>query len=443
MSVRLFVHDELIPDDGSFDIIEKFQKKIAKTQAEVYIYPDVHYKKGARVVNGMLIKSKNSIFPACLGVENCGYTVGKVESPLNIEALQESFKRYSVMFKRRESDRYRSKLESLFKEYLQKDFEKKRVFYAFINCNSFEQLWQKAQQLLAVDLLKESGVGLGNLGGGNHFFELHEITESYDEAINVGEKWFIVHSDSISFGNTINLLYSNLSELDYLNLKQRIMNKLYWRMKQFSFYFKNRLIFHDTFQTLKLIYSQNDYRTIQADSKLGQQLLLDHNIASVFGDMNRDCIVREWAECSEIKYSILFSHAHDNVVIDMHNNEKFVFHRNGVQYIGKDLYFVLPGAMGTESYILKNTDNERAFFSANHGVGRVKDKHIAQKCFNEKQTLVDLAEKQIKIYRIGNGNISEQNRRAFKNVSRVIDDMEQFSLGKRAAVMHPFAVLKG
>ena len=64
MSIKYLVKEELIPDDGSKEIIENFYNKTEDKTLDLLVYPDVHYKKGARVVNGMLTASDNMIYPS-------------------------------------------------------------------------------------------------------------------------------------------------------------------------------------------------------------------------------------------------------------------------------------------------------------------------------------------------------------------------------------------
>ena len=104
---------------------------------------------------------------------------------------------------------------------------------------------------------------------------------------------------------------------------------------------------------------------------------------------------------------------------------------------------MLPSAMGNYSYILKNPRNREAFYSANHGTGRMKDKHIARENYTEKETINDLENKRIKFYHIGNGNIAEQSLKAFKSIDTVLSDMKKYNLGSKVAKTMPILIMKG
>ncbi len=63
---------------------------------------------------------------------------------------------------------------------------------------------------------------------------------------------------------------------------------------------------------------------------------------------------------------------------------------------------------------MSNPNNESTYYSSNHGVGRFLDKHVAKKEFNNENTEEELKKRNMKLYRVGKGNISEQNPNAFK-----------------------------
>ena len=124
MRIRYLVNDDLIPKDGSHEIIKGFGENVRVMDAETLIYPDVHYKKGARSVNGMLISSKEHIFPALLGVANCGFTFGQLKG-INISNKSQLLKAYASYAKYAgpksiSLDEIRNKLESHIKEDIKK-----------------------------------------------------------------------------------------------------------------------------------------------------------------------------------------------------------------------------------------------------------------------------------------------------------------------------------
>ena len=456
MSVKYLVEESLIPDDGSKEIINNFYKKTNDKDLELLIYPDVHYKKGARVVNGMLTASDIFIYPAMLGVANCGFTFGKVKN-VSIDdrkILEKSFAEYSKVLKAYNQTYIYTENEiyDIFDSYLERFYkdEKYKYLFEFVGINSLEDLKKSVKDVLTQKQIDTARKTLGTLGGGNHFFELQYIEESYNEDFKEGEIIFILHSDSIAVGDRINLLFSNLSELDHLRFKPKgELIRLLNRFRQMDYFiFKTKLFWKEPKEVVNLLFSQNNFRTINANTKTGKTLIKAFFLASIFGDMNRDMILKNYEKIAKsilnkIELEILGSHSHDSLMVEKYNNKYKIVQRNGVQRVKEDKYFVLPGALGTESYIMKNSNNEEAFFSANHGVGRFLDKHIAKKEFTNKNTEIELQKRNMKLYRIGKGNISEQNPNAFKNVFEVTEIMQKKNLGSRSAKLRPICSMKG
>lgn len=440
MIVKLLVDKKLIPDDGSKRILNMLENKLDAKHSNIIIYPDIHYKRGRRVVNGMLYSSDKYILPAGLGVDNCGFTVGKIITKLSKEELQESFMRYAA--NRRRKQYKEAEIKKLFAEYIKQDFFTKKALYTFLGFDTIEQLLPIIEKIMTKDILNLAAGSLGKLGGGNHFFELHEVIESDDEKhFAKGDKICFLHSDSIAVGDYVNCLFSNLSELDIVEKSRE--RKRQFRKKQIKFFVKSGLLFRDTRNVCRLLFSQKDYRVLDVNSETGKILLLYHNFAAVFGDMNRDTILNEWADLSNISYRKLFSHSHDSISMEMYDGKSLIVQRNGVQFLGNDDFYVLPGAMGTCAYILRNTKNRKTYYSANHGTGRFHDKHVAKKLYSKKETIQGLKNKSIKLYKVGNGNIAEQSYKAFKSVDEILAEMEKRNLGEMVVKMQPFAIMKG
>lgn len=442
MDVHYFVDEKLIPNDGSKELIEQFAAN-GKQKDSMYIYPDVHYKKGACGVNGTLIKSERNIYPSYLGVENCGFTVGEICQDISEKEILNSIEKYVCALQQGNKKRYTNKETwDMFEEYLKEEYIKNQDFYAALGIGDVDELKKKAERLLKGNLLRCASESLGYMGGGNHFFEIHELLQ--DNSENATAKYIIIlHSDSVSVGNRINLLFSNLNELNYESGLKKVISKGEARIRQALFYIKRGIWYKAPGDVIKLIFSKDIFRTIDSNSALGKEILFVHNIAAIFGDMNRSSIIGEWSFISGISCKQLFSHSHDSVKLEYFDGNFYVIQRSGVQFLGDDSYFALPGAMGNGVFIMENSKNKKAFFSANHGTGRVQDKHIARQFYRVEDTMADLSEHKIKLFQIGKGEISEQDRRAFKNMESVAKAMEEYKLGRVVARTRPIAIIKG
>ena len=455
MSIKYLVKEELIPDDGSKEIIENFYQNTKDDTLDLLIYPDVHYKKGARVVNGMLTASDDMIYPAMLGVANCGFTFGKIENVTieDRERLEKSFEDYSKVLKAYNHTKVytNDEIYNIFYTYLDKLYkdDKYKELFEYVNIKSIDDLKNSVTEIFNSKHIDVASRTLGTLGGGNHFFELQYVEESYDGKYNNGDIIFILHSDSIAVGERIMLLYSNLSELGYLKGIKGNLQKLLHKLRQIQYFtLKNGLFFKEPKEILNLLYSQDDYRTINTKTKSGKTLIKAFFLSTIFGDMNRDMILNNYEkvlknQVSDVKLNVMGSHSHDSLMIEKNDNKIKIVQRNGVQCVVNDQTFILPGALGTESYLMSNPNNEEAYHSSNHGVGRFLDKHEAKEEFNNENTEEELKKRNMKLYRVGKGNISEQNPNAFKDVFEVTEMMKKENLGERVAKLRPICSMKG
>lgn len=443
MSLKCLVDVKYIPDDGCWENIEAFEKN---TGADILVFPDVHMKKGSMIANGMLISTDYSIFLSCLGVENCGFTFGKILN-CNEDMLIKSFSVYSKILRERTQLPKYSEVEvlNIFDGYLKQDYEKKSFLYGYLGFKDLDSLLKEAHLILNQRLLRVASNSLCTLGGGNHFFEIHKVIETFDtDIVTKGDFIYMLHSDSIAIGDIIYELYSDLHEMKHtgsLREKYRVTKFKCYQNK----YFKNlcRSV-GGIKEDLHLIFNpKSDYQTIDIRTSLGRNLMLAHNLSSIFGEMNRDAIIENWAKCQKIKQVKLGSHSHDNVTAELYQDQVKIIHRNGVQNIGIDEYCILPSAMGNFSFLMRNSHNENAYFSTNHGTGRMQDKHIARTYYSEQNTIDEMKQKKVSLFRVGNGNLAEQNMHAFKEPTAIVEEMERNNLAKRAAKTYPIAVIKG
>jgi tRNA-splicing ligase RtcB len=104
----------------------------------------------------------------------------------------------------------------------------------------------------------------------------------------------------------------------------------------------------------------------------------------------------------------------------------------------------IPGSMGDDSYRGVATDRAaRTLNSVNHGAGRVLDKPDAKRTFTEQSVVDELRSREVRLYRTGSSDISEQAPRSFKDITAVVRTMEMLDLASLVVRVRPVAVLKG
>ncbi len=106
---------------------------------------------------------------------------------------------------------------------------------------------------------------------------------------------------------------------------------------------------------------------------------------------------------------------------------------------------LIGGSMGTSSYILAGTEQgeERAFSSACHGAGRAMSRHAAQKRWRGRQLIDELAGRGILIRSPSMRGVSEEAPGAYKDVTAVVDAAEMAGLARKVARLDPLLCIKG
>ncbi|MGB9871010.1 MAG: RtcB family protein [Anaerolineae bacterium] len=106
---------------------------------------------------------------------------------------------------------------------------------------------------------------------------------------------------------------------------------------------------------------------------------------------------------------------------------------------------LVPGSMGTESYVLVGTDRamEISFGSTCHGAGRVMSRSQALKKIWGADLKRELEEQGIVIRAGSTKGLAEEAPAAYKNVSQVVEVVHGAGLARKVARLRPLAVIKG
>jgi tRNA-splicing ligase RtcB len=232
---------------------------------------------------------------------------------------------------------------------------------------------------------------LGTLGGGNHFVELDRDAS--------GELWLLVHSGSRGLGAAIGAHHAKAAEACGIGLIPGL------------------------------------YLT----SAEGQACLADTAWAIGFAAANRRALV---AAASEAVIAQTGAKADD--VIDVHHN--FVsqeaglwIHRKGAIQAAAGSRVVIPGPMGTASYVAEGLGEPRSFGSASHGAGRVmtrKEAHqrIPLERFRHSMRRVIHDERRA-------ASLVEEAPAAYRDIGEVLED--ESDLVRPLKRLEPLLVLKG
>lgn len=251
------------------------------------------------------------------------------------------------------------------------------------------ELYEQDAQLLGQ--LEAGYFQIGTLGGGNHFIEI-QIDEN-------GYLCIMIHSGSRHFGKSV---------CDYFHNKARDLNKK-WHSNVSDEY---RLAF------------------LPVDTMEGKQYINWMNLCLQFAKENREkmllsvkAIFEKWIG-KYTQLSLHFSNEinchHNYASLENHYDKNVWVHRKGAVRARKDELAVIPGAMGSYSYVVKGKGNPESFCSSSHGAGRCYSRKGAMNAFSCEEVMVDLKQQGIVLGKKNKNDIAEESRFAYKDIDMVI-----------------------
>jgi len=280
---------------------------------------------------------------------------------------------------------------------------------------------------------------LGSLGAGNHFLEVQFVDEIYDKKIAeiFGLKkdgvTIMIHCGSRGLGHQVASDYIKEMEDEY------------------------------GFENLP------DRELINApiNSELGKKYFSAMAAAANFAFCNKQMIT-EWVRETmqkifpNFKAEVVYDVCHNIAKIEEHvvdgKKMKLCIHRKGAtrsfgpgrQEIPKDYReigqpVIIPGSMGTSSYVLVGTKKaeELTFASTAHGAGRVCSRSAALRSLRGETIKAELEKKGIEIKSGSWKSIAEEAPQVYKDIDEVVKVSHEVGIGNLVARVKPMAVMKG
>ncbi|HVA83155.1 MAG TPA: RtcB family protein [Candidatus Aquilonibacter sp.] len=286
---------------------------------------------------------------------------------------------------------------------------------------------------------------LGTLGAGNHFLEVQKVEKIFNEKIAKSYGLYedqiviMVHTGSRGFGHQVCSDYLKTlveyqrkngitivdPELSYAKIGSKEANDYLGAMNcAVNFAFTNRQIITDS------IRKSFEETFAKGSDKLGMDLLYDvaHNIAK--------------------HEEHVFEGKRVNVMVHRKGATRaFAKGREEIPKIYRSVGqpVIIPGSMGTASYILcgKEGAMEETFGSTCHGSGRLMSRHQAIRDIPAEKTFGDLEKKHIEIRVRTKKLISEEAEWAYKNVDDVVGVVEKAGISDIVSRNVPIGVAKG
>jgi len=236
---------------------------------------------------------------------------------------------------------------------------------------------------------------IGSLGGGNHFIELQEDDD--------GLLGIMVHSGSRNFGKQVcDYFHSKARELN-AELKSPVPD--HWRLAHLS-----------------------------TDTQDGKDYISWMNLALGFAFENRSrmmlavkAILEKWVRghlSMPIEYTDEINCHHNYASFERHQGKDVWLHRKGATRAEKGELAVIPGAMGSYSYVVEGLGNSESFNTSSHGAGRLYSRKAAMQEFTVEQVMSDLNRAGVVLGKHNKKDVPEESRFAYKNIDEVMENQK-------------------
>lgn len=370
-------------DQETLDQVERISW-MPFVEPHVSLMPDAHLGKGAAV--GSVIPTRGAVIPSAVGVDlGCGmvavrtqWTEDQVRARGALSDLRENIEARVPM----SAGKYTEALTQTATDFLdelggQWDFDLQGWWP-----EDFAPTWENQ---------------LGTLGGGNHFIE---IVADEDDRV-----WAFLHSGSRGIGNKIATHFMNLA-VEYCRRNfidvDRDLAYLVEGTREFEQY-------------------MNAVEWAQRFAYLNREEMMIQTLNALEGFMGAPVEKSEEVNCH-----------HNFMQREHHHGKNLIVTRKGAIEARDGQFGLIPGSMGTESYVVKGRGNPLSFNSAPHGAGRNFSRRKARETF----THDDLKAAMTGIeYRDSEAFVDEIPG-AYKDIQSVMDDAADL-----VSIVHEFRQL--
>ncbi|RKT10889.1 tRNA-splicing ligase RtcB [Streptomyces sp. 1114.5] len=337
------------------------------------VMPDVHLGKGATV--GSVIAMKDAVCPAAVGVDiGCGMSAVKTsltadDLPDDLSGLRNKIEQTIPVGRGLHTDPV--------------DPSKLPGFRAA----GWDDFWQRFDGIAEdVKWRRERAMQqMATLGGGNHFIELCVDT--------TGAVWLMLHSGSRNIGKE--LAEHHMGVARSLSHNQGLID-----------------------QDLAVFLAKTPEMAAYRQDLFWAQEYAKHNRAVMMA-LFQDVVRNEFTK-AEVTFDEVISCHHNYVAEERYEGVDLLVTRKGAIRAGSGDLGIIPGSMGTGSYIVRGLGNEAAFNSASHGAGRKMSRNAAKKRF----TTRDLAEQTAGVECRKDSGVVDEIPGAYKNIEKVIEQQK-------------------
>lgn len=296
-------------------------------EGHVALMPDAHVGMGATV--GSVIPTLNAIIPAAVGVDiGCGMIA--VETDLSSNDLPDDLQGFI------------STLEQVVPAGVGKGHDKAS--------KEADNWFRNNKDKFSSDLTNKQASTItsqfGSLGSGNHFFEI-----CLDERDTV---WIVLHSGSRGIGNQLAKIH--------IDKAKKLMRDMFIKLEDpdLAYFVQSQPEFHDYI---------SDMNACQDFAMGNREHMMNNALRAFF------ILTGQGSEVTRVNCH------HNFTQMENHRGKNLWITRKGAIKAATGDLGVIPGSMGTRSYIVSGLGNSASYNSCSHGAGRRHSRSAAKNLF--------------------------------------------------------------
>lgn len=346
----------------------------------VCLMPDTHAGKGMPI--GGVIATKDVVIPNAVGVDiGCGMDF--IPTNIRVEDIREVQTGNGTLIQAMIGNIMRAIPLN------QERYREPQVSEVLDRAVQEMEKYEENPEL--VPLLNDGYYQVGSLGGGNHFIELQEDQDGF--------LCIMLHSGSRHLGKAI---------CDYFHEQARELNRKWYSAVKEEY----RLAFLPVESTQGRQYI--NWMKLAMDYAFENRAHMLDKVCTIVGELTEKHTGRTVEFGEEINCH------HNYAALENHYDANVWVHRKGAVRVREGEKAVIPGAMGSVSYVVEGKGNRESFCSSSHGAGRSYSRSGAMQAFSTEKVMTDLKEQGVVLGKRRKNDVAEECRFAYKDIDQVM-----------------------
>lgn len=118
---------------------------------------------------------------------------------------------------------------------------------------------------------------------------------------------------------------------------------------------------------------------------------------------------------------------HNYAALENHYGENVWVHRKGAIHAAEGEVAIIPGSMGSNSYIVRGIGKAESFLTSSHGAGRNYSRTGAKEKFSVESVMVDLRQRNVVLGKTSKKDVAEECRFAYKDIDVVMKNQSNLT----------------